>query len=61
VVPWQVAELRPYGVHVAAVDPRTPQRQLIDALAFDAARERLRGSEYDHIVIDGPPSSAAPR
>lgn len=53
--PWRVVEMRPFGIHVAAVDPRAPKHQLVDAPAFEVAMERLRNSEYDHIVIDAPP------
>jgi Mrp family chromosome partitioning ATPase len=52
---WSVVEIAPFGLHVAAVDPRTEQRPLLDAPAFAFAMERLRQAGYDHIVVDAPP------
>lgn len=53
--PWKVVNLSPIGLHVVAVDPRSPQKQLIDAPAFTIAMERFRDADYDYIVVDGPP------
>ena len=53
--PWKIVNLSPLGLHVAAVDPRSPQRQLIDAPAFTIAMERFRDADYDYIVVDAPP------
>jgi Mrp family chromosome partitioning ATPase len=41
-------------LHVAAINPRIEQSQLLDAPAFAIAMERLRVAGYDHIVIDAP-------
>jgi Mrp family chromosome partitioning ATPase len=53
--PWKLVELLPQGLLVAAVDPRTEHRQLVDATAFAIAMERFAQERYDHIVVDGPP------
>ena len=47
--------LDPLGLHLAAVDPRTAARQLVDAPAFEIAMDRFRQADYDYIVIDAPP------
>jgi Mrp family chromosome partitioning ATPase len=54
-LPWSLIDIPQLWLHVAAVNPRVEQRQLLDAPAFAIAMERLRLGGYDHIVIDSPP------
>jgi Mrp family chromosome partitioning ATPase len=54
-LPWGLIDVPQLWLHVAAVNPRIEQDQLLDAPAFAIAMERLRLGGYDHIVIDGPP------
>jgi Mrp family chromosome partitioning ATPase len=54
-LPWGMVDIPQLWLHVAAVNPRIEQRQLLDAPAFAIAMERLRLGGYDHIVIDAPP------
>lgn len=54
-MPWKLVDVSPLGLLVAAVDPNTRHRQLLDATAFSIAMERFVQERYDHIVIDGPP------
>lgn len=53
-LPWGFVNIPELYLHVAAIDPRVDQRQLLDAPAFAIAMERLRLAKYDHIVIDAP-------
>jgi Mrp family chromosome partitioning ATPase len=53
-LPWGFVDIPDLWLHVAAVNPRVEQSQLLDAPAFAIAMERLRMAEYDHIVIDAP-------
>ena len=53
-LPWGFVEIPSLWLHVAAINPRNEQRQLLDAPAFAIAMERLRLGAYDHIVIDAP-------
>jgi Mrp family chromosome partitioning ATPase len=53
-LPWGFVDIPDIWLHVAAIDPRVAQRQLLDAPAFAIAMERLRTAGYDHIVIDAP-------
>ena len=55
-VPWGLVDIPQLWLHVAAINPRIEQRQLLDAPAFAIAMERLRLGGYDHIVIDTPPT-----
>jgi len=55
-LPWGMVDIPQLWLHVAAVNPRIEQRQLLDAPAFAIAMERLRLGGYDHIVIDAPPA-----
>jgi protein-tyrosine kinase len=55
-LPWSMVDIPQLWLHVAAVNPRIEQRQLLDAPAFAIAMERLRLGGYDHIVIDAPPA-----
>lgn len=41
-LPWGVVEMPDLWLHVAAINPRVSQRQLLDAPAFAIAMERLR-------------------
>jgi Mrp family chromosome partitioning ATPase len=54
-MPWSLVDIPQLWLHIAAVDPRIDQQQLLDAPAFASAMERLRLVGYDHIVVDGPP------
>jgi Mrp family chromosome partitioning ATPase len=54
-LPWGIVDIPQLWLHVAAINPRIEQRQLLDAPAFAIAMERLRLGGYDHIVIDAPP------
>jgi len=54
-MPWSFIEIPQLWLHVAAINPRLEQSQLLDAPAFTIAMERLRLAGYDHIVIDCPP------
>ncbi len=54
-LPWGLVDIPQLWLHVAAVNPRSEQAQLLDAPAFAIAMERLRLGGYDHIVIDAPP------
>ncbi len=54
-LPWGLVDIPQLWLHVAAVNPRAEQAQLLDAPAFAIAMERLRRGGYDHIVIDAPP------
>jgi Mrp family chromosome partitioning ATPase len=56
-LPWSLIEIPQLWLHVAAVNPKVDQVQLLDAPAFAIAMERLRLAGYDHIVIDAPPVS----
>lgn len=53
-LPWSAVNLPELFLHVAAMNPDTNQRQLLDAPAFTIAMERLRLGKYDHIVVDAP-------
>jgi Mrp family chromosome partitioning ATPase len=53
-LPWGLVEIPDMWLHVAAINPRVEQRQILDAPAFAIAMERLRLASYDHIVIDAP-------
>jgi Mrp family chromosome partitioning ATPase len=53
-LPWSLIDIPQLWLHVAAVNPRSEQSQLLDAPAFAIAMERLRLGGYDHIVIDAP-------
>jgi Mrp family chromosome partitioning ATPase len=54
-LPWGLVDIPQLWLHVAAINPRIEQSQLLDAPAFAIAMERLRLGGYDHIVIDCPP------
>lgn len=54
-LPWGLVDIPQLWLHVAAINPRIEQSQLLDAPAFAIAMERLRLAGYDHIVIDTPP------
>ncbi|MBL0217546.1 MAG: CpsD/CapB family tyrosine-protein kinase [Myxococcales bacterium] len=54
-MPWSVVDIPQLWLHVAAINPRIEQTQLLDGPAFAIAMERLRLGGYDHIVIDAPP------
>ncbi|MEZ4403507.1 MAG: P-loop NTPase [Kofleriaceae bacterium] len=56
-LPWGLMDIPQLWLHVAAVNPKADQHQLLDAPAFAIAMERLRLGGYDHIVIDAPPVS----
>ncbi len=53
-LPWSLVEIPQLWLHVAAVSPRIEKTQLLDAVAFEIAMERLRLAGYDHVVIDAP-------
>jgi len=53
-LPWSLVEIPQLWLHVAAINPRIEQSQLLDGPAFAIAMERLRVAGYDHIVIDAP-------
>jgi Mrp family chromosome partitioning ATPase len=54
-MPWSLIDIPQLWLHVAAVNPRIAQTQLLDGPAFAIAMERLRIAGYDHIVVDAPP------
>jgi Mrp family chromosome partitioning ATPase len=54
-LPWGFVDIPQLWLHVAAINPRIEQTQLLDAPAFAIAMERLRLGGYDHIVIDCAP------
>jgi Mrp family chromosome partitioning ATPase len=54
-MPWSLIDIPSLWLHVAAINPRIAQTQLLDGPAFAIAMERLRNAEYDHIVVDAPP------
>jgi Mrp family chromosome partitioning ATPase len=54
-MPWSLIDIPQLWLHVAAINPRTQQNQLLDGPAFAIAMERMRLAEYDHIVVDAPP------
>jgi Mrp family chromosome partitioning ATPase len=54
-MPWSMIDIPQLWLHVAAVNPRIAQTQLLDGPAFAIAMERLRLGGYDHIVVDAPP------
>jgi Mrp family chromosome partitioning ATPase len=54
-MPWSLIDIPQLWLHVAAVNPRITQTQLLDGPAFAIAMERLRLGGYDHIVVDAPP------
>ena len=55
IMPWSLIDIPQLWLHVAAINPRTQQTQLLDGPAFAIAMERLRMAGYDHIVVDAPP------
>jgi Mrp family chromosome partitioning ATPase len=55
IMPWSLIDIPQLWLHVAAINPRTEQTQLLDGPAFAIAMERLRMAGYDHIVVDAPP------
>src|SRR5262249_4677283 len=54
-MPWSMIDIPQLWLHVAAINPRIAQTQLLDGPAFAIAMERLRQGGYDHIVVDAPP------
>ncbi|HEU4726571.1 MAG TPA: CpsD/CapB family tyrosine-protein kinase [Kofleriaceae bacterium] len=54
-MPWSMIDIPQLWLHVAAINPRITQTQLLDGPAFAIAMERLRAAGYDHIVVDAPP------
>jgi Mrp family chromosome partitioning ATPase len=54
-MPWSLIDIPQLWLHVAAINPRIVQNQLLDGPAFAIAMERLRLAGYDHIVVDAPP------
>ena len=54
-MPWSLIDIPQLWLHVAAINPRTDQTQLLDGPAFAIAMERMRLAGYDHIVVDAPP------
>jgi Mrp family chromosome partitioning ATPase len=54
-MPWSMIDIPQLWLHVAAINPRITQTQLLDGPAFAIAMERLRIAGYDHIVVDAPP------
>jgi len=54
-MPWSLIDIPQLWLHIAAVNPRITQTQLLDGPAFAIAMERLRLAGYDHIVVDAPP------
>ena len=54
-LPWSLVEIPQMWLHVAVINPRIEDSQLLDAPAFQIAMERLRIAGYEHIVIDAPP------
>ena len=53
--PWSFIDIPQLWLHVAPINPRLGKTQLLDAVAFEIAMERLRAAGYDHVVIDAPP------
>lgn len=54
-MPWSLIDIPQLWLHIAGVNPRITQTQLLDGPAFAIAMERLRLAGYDHIVVDAPP------
>ncbi|HEX7836112.1 MAG TPA: CpsD/CapB family tyrosine-protein kinase [Kofleriaceae bacterium] len=54
-MPWSLIDIPQLWLHVAAINPRIQQSQLLDGPAFAIAMERMRSAGYDHIVVDAPP------
>ena len=54
-MPWSMVDIPQLWLHIAAINPRIAQTQLLDGPAFAIAMERLRQGGYDHIVVDAPP------
>jgi Mrp family chromosome partitioning ATPase len=54
-MPWSLVDIPQLWLHIAAINPRIAQTQLLDGPAFAIAMERLRQGGYDHIVVDAPP------
>jgi Mrp family chromosome partitioning ATPase len=54
-MPWSLVDVPQLWLHLAAINPRIVQTQLLDGPAFAIAMERLRAAGYDHIVVDAPP------
>ncbi len=54
-MPWSLIDIPQLWLHIAAINPRIAQTQLLDGPAFAIAMERLRQGGYDHIVVDAPP------
>src|SRR5262245_16638175 len=54
-MPWSLVDIPQLWLHIAAINPRIAQTQLLDGPAFAIAIERLRQGGYDHIVVDAPP------
>jgi Mrp family chromosome partitioning ATPase len=54
-MPWSLIDIPQLWLHVAAINPRITQTQLLDGPAFAIAMERLRLAGYEHIVVDAPP------
>jgi Mrp family chromosome partitioning ATPase len=54
-MPWSLVDIPQLWLHIAAINPRIAQTQLLDGPAFAIAMERLRLGGYDHIVVDAPP------
>ena len=54
-MPWSLIDIPQLWLHVAAINPRTKQSQLLDGPAFAIAMERMRLADYEHIVVDAPP------
>jgi Mrp family chromosome partitioning ATPase len=54
-MPWSLIDIPQLWLHVAAINPRTEQTQLLDGPAFAIAMERMRLAGYDHVVVDAPP------
>ena len=54
-MPWSLVDIPQLWLHIAAINPRIAQTQLLDGPAFAIAMERLRLAGYDHIVVDAPP------
>ena len=54
-MPWSLVDIPSMWLHVAAINPRIAQTQLLDGPAFAIAMDRLRLAGYDHIVVDAPP------
>jgi Mrp family chromosome partitioning ATPase len=53
--PWSLIDIPQLWLHIAPINPRIEKTQLLDAVAFEIAMERLRMAGYDHVVIDAPP------